>query len=149
MATRRGTAGRSALQNAALLFGAIFLVVAIAGFIPGLTTQYGRLDEFSGPGAKVLGIFGVNLVENLAHLLYAIAGFALASTWERARTYFIAGGAIYLVLWIYGLIIDINSSANFLGVNEPANWLHFALGVVMLGVGLVLGRAPERRALAA
>ena len=37
-------------------------------------------------------------------------------------------------------MIDLNSGANFLGVNTAANWLHFVLGVVMLGIGLVLGR---------
>lgn len=145
------TRDRTNIQMAAMLFGIIFILVGIAGFIPGITTQYSRLSTFDGEGAKVIGVIGVNWLENGAHLLYGVAGLALASTWSGARTYFIVGGALYLVLWIYGLAIDLNSSANFLGVNVAANWLHFVLAVVMIGIGLVLGRkapgaAPGRAA---
>ena len=48
---------------------------------------------------------------------------------------------IYLVLWIYGLIIDHDSAANFVPVNSADNWLHFVLGVGMIALGLILGRA--------
>ncbi len=131
-------AGRTDMQKAAMLFGVVFILVAILGFIPGITTDFDRLSTFDGEGAKVLGIFGVNWLENIAHALYGVAGLALASTFERARAYFLVGGAVYLVLWIYGLVIDLESSANFLGVNVAGNWLHFVLGVVMIGIGLVL-----------
>jgi hypothetical protein len=47
---------------------------------------------------------------------------------------------VYLVVWLYGLVIDLNSSANFIGVNAAANWLHFALGAVMIGIGFLLAR---------
>ena len=131
---------RTTIQKAAMLFGVVFLVVFLAGVIPGLTTNYDRITEFSGEGGLVLGIFGANILETLAHLLFGIAGLAMARTASGARAYFLGAGAIYLVLWIYGLLIDLNSSANFLGLNDAANWLHFALGVIMLGVGLTLGR---------
>ena len=133
-------AERSDLQKAAFVFGIVFLVVGVIGFIPGLTTDYSRLTTFDGEGARVLGLFGVNWLENVAHLLYGAAGLALARTWQSARLYFIVGGIVYLILWIYGLVIDLDSAANFLGLNTAGNWLHFVLGVVMLGVGLVLGR---------
>jgi arginine exporter protein ArgO len=137
--TARG-AERSDLQKAAVVFGIVFLAVGIIGFIPGLTTDYSRLTTFDGEGAKVLGLFGVNWLENAAHLLFGVAGLALARSWDTARAYFIGGGVIYLILWIYGLVIDLDSGANFLGLNTAGNWLHFVLGVVMLGIGLVLGR---------
>ncbi len=142
-----GTIERATIQRLATLFGVVFLVVGIAGFIPGITTHYGRLGEFSGTGALALGIFGVNWLENVVHLLYAAAGFGSASTPARSRLYFLGGGAVYLVLWVYGIVIDLSSSANVVGVNPAANWLHFLLGVVMVGIGLVLGgdRALGRR----
>ena len=142
-----GTRERTDIQRAALLFGVVFLLVTILGFIPGITTDYDRLTTFDDVGAKLLGIFGVNILENIVHLLYAIAGFAAAASFVASRNYFIWGGAVYLVVWLYGLLIDLDSSANFLGVNTAANWLHFLLGLVMLGVGFLLGRRGyERRA---
>ena len=141
-------AERSNIQNAAIMFGVVFILVAVAGAIPGVTTDYEGLTNFDGEGAKLLGIFGVNWLENVAHLLFGVAAFAMASTAAKARAYFLGAGAIYIVLWVYGLLIDTNSSANIIGINDAANWLHFALGVVMLGIGLVLGRAERPAAIA-
>lgn len=131
---------RTDLQRAAQLFGIIFVIVGVAGFIPGITTDYDELTAFDHEGAKVLGLFGVNILENIAHLLYGVAGLALSRTWDGSRLYFIGGGLIYLVLWLYGLVIDKDSSANFLGVNAASDWLHFVIGVAMVGIGVVLGR---------
>jgi hypothetical protein len=135
---------RTTIQTAALLFGVVFAIVGVAGFIPGVTTEYDRLSNFGGVGALLLGLFGINWLESVVHLLYGAAGFGAARTPAAARSYFLIGGAIYIVLWIYGLVIDLTSSANFIGINQAANWLHFALGVVMLGIGLVLGRDMAR-----
>ena len=142
-----GMRERTDLQRAALAFGVVFLLVTILGFIPGITTDYDRLTTFDDVGAKVFGIFGVNILENIVHLLYAVAGFAAAASWAASRAYFIWGGAVYLVVWLYGILIDLDSSANFLGVNAAANWLHFVLGAAMLAIGFLLGRSEaDRRA---
>lgn len=74
------------------------------------------------------------------HLLFGVAGLALARTATSARFFLLGGGVIYVVLWIYGLLIDQHSMANFIPVNTPDNWLHFVLGVGMiavLGVGMI------------
>lgn len=134
---------RAPIQKAAMLFGLVFLVIGIGGLIPGITTNYGRLTEFGGVGATELGIFGVNLFEVVIHLLYGVAGFAMAKTLSAARTYFLGGGALYMVVWVYGLLIELSGPANILGVNAASNWLHFTLGVVMIGVGLLLDRRTE------
>jgi Domain of unknown function (DUF4383) len=133
---------RTPIQTVAFVVGLAFLVVGIAGFIPGITTHlYGGLD-FAGHdgGAELLGIFQVSVLHNVVHILLGVAGLALSRTAPSARTYLIAGGAIYLVLWIYGLIIDRDSGANFVPVNSADNWLHFALGAAMIVLGVVLSR---------
>ena len=135
---------RTTIQTAAMLFGIVFLVVGVAGFIPGITTEYDRLTNFDGVGALLLGIFGINLLESIVHLAFGAWGLASARRVNASRSYFLIGGALYVVIWIYGLVIDLDSSANLIGVNTEANWLHFALGVVMLGIGLILGRDPTR-----
>lgn len=132
---------RSPLRVAALLVAATFLVVGILGFIPGITTNYDTLS-FAGHDshAELLGIFHVSILHNLVHLLFGAVGVVLARSFAGARIYLIGGGAIYLVLWLYGLIIDKDSGANFIPVNTADDWLHFGLGVGMIALGLILGR---------
>ena len=91
-------------------------------------------------------IFGTNILENIVHLLFGVAGLAMARKWETARQYLIVGGVIYLVLWIYGLLIDQQSAANFVPVNDADDWLHFVLGVGMVALGMILSRKQSVRA---
>jgi Domain of unknown function (DUF4383) len=148
--SRRSTADRTPVQVAAGAVGAVFLLVGVAGFIPGLTTHYGDMT-FAGHDsmAKLLGLFMVSVLHNIVHLLFGIAGLALARTAPNARLYLIGGGVVYLVLWVYGVIVDKGSSANFVPVNTADDWLHLGLGVGMVALGLVLSRrvsaAPGRR----
>jgi hypothetical protein len=85
-------------------------------------------------------VFQVSILHNLVHLLFGVAGIAMARAASTARTFLVGGGVIYLVLWLYGLIIDQDSGANFVPVNSADNWLHFALGVGMIALGVLLGR---------
>ncbi|MCU1588342.1 MAG: hypothetical protein JWN31_1835, partial [Frankiales bacterium] len=136
-----GTRDRSPVQLAALVVGATFLLVGVLGFLPGVTTNY---DSLGGAGtdstAKLLGIFQVSVLHNVVHLLFGIAGLALARTAAGARSFLIGGGVIYLALWVYGLVIDKASNANFVPFNTADNWLHFVLGLGMLGLGFALAR---------
>ena len=139
------TRGRTAVQKAALGVGVVFLLVGVLGFIPGITTDYGSM-AFAGhhSDAKLLGIFQVSILHNIVHLLFGAAGFAMARTISGARTYLIGGGAIYLVLWLYGLVVGQNSSANFVPVNPADDWLHLLLGIGMIVLGM-LGRRDTAR----
>jgi hypothetical protein len=134
---------RSTVQSAALLLGAVFLLVGILGFIPGITTDYKDM-AFAGSDsdAKLLGSFQVGILHNLVHLLFGVAGIALARTWEGARGYLVVGGAVYLALWVLGLV----GAADWVPANDADDWLHFGLGVGMLGLGV--GTTRGRRAVA-
>jgi hypothetical protein len=129
------------VQKAALAVGAVFLAVGVLGFVPGITTNYDQLT-FAGhhSDAALLGIFNVSVLHNLVHLAFGVAGIALARTFNSARSYLIGGGIVYLVLFIYGLVIDHDSSANFVPVNDADNWLHLGLAVAMIALGAALGR---------
>ena len=56
------------------------------------------------------------------------------------RAFLIGGGQVYLVLWIYGLAVDAESDANFVPLDDADNWLHLALGLGMVALGLALSR---------
>jgi 4-hydroxybenzoate polyprenyltransferase len=127
------------IQRAAAIVGATFLVVGIAGFIPGITTHYSDL-KFAGHHsmAQLLGVFDVSVLHNLVHLAFGVAGLALARTAAGSRSFLIGGGVIYLVLTVYGWIVDRGSQANFVPLDNADNWLHLVLGVGMIGLGLGL-----------
>jgi hypothetical protein len=129
------------VQKAALAVGAVFLAVGVLGFVPGITTNYDQLT-FAGhhSDAALLGIFNVSVLHNLVHLAFGVAGIALARRFNSARSYLIGGGIVYLVIFIYGLVIDHDSSANFVPVNDADNWLHLGLAVAMIALGAALGR---------
>ncbi|MFF8289543.1 DUF4383 domain-containing protein [Streptomyces sp. NPDC016309] len=137
---------RTRVQQAALLVGAVFLLVGVLGFIPGITTDYDTLT-FAGHDseAKLLGVFQVSILHNLVHLLFGLAGLSMSRAASTARSFLVGGGVVYLALWLYGLLIDHDSGANFVPVNRADDWLHFALGVGMIALGVLLGRRRVAR----
>jgi len=132
---------RSPVQSLTLIFGIVFLAVGILGFIPGLTTHYGDMS-FAGDdsASELLGVFQVSILHNIVHLLFGVAGLSLAKTWEGSRNFLIGGGVIYLLLWLLGLA----NGADWIPANNADDWLHLALGVTMIGGGILTtrGRAP-------
>jgi hypothetical protein len=132
---------RNAVRTAAGAVGAVFLLVGILGFIPGITSHYDQMS-FAGhmSGAKLLGLFQVSVLHNIVHLLFGVAGLALARASRSAFLYLVVGGIIYLVLWIYGLVVDMKSQANFVPLNTADNWLHLILGAGMIAIGFLTYR---------
>jgi Domain of unknown function (DUF4383) len=137
---------RSPVRTAALVVSIAFLLVGLMGFIPGLTTDYGDLT-FAGhhSDAHLLGVFQVSVLHNIVHLLFGVAGLAMARTIPGARAYLVGGGAIYLLLWVYGLVVGQDTAANFVPLNGADDWLHLGLGLGMLALGLLLVRRTPAR----
>ncbi|HEX4679915.1 MAG TPA: DUF4383 domain-containing protein [Gaiellaceae bacterium] len=132
---------RPSVQPLAAFAGVVFLVVGILGFVPGITTHYGALSFAGhGSGAKLLGIFQVSVLHNIVHLSFGVVGLLLAKTVDGARRFLVGGGAVYLLLWVIGLA----GAADWIPANTADNWLHFVLGVGMIGLGVLAGRAPSR-----
>ena len=129
---------RTPVQNVARLVGVVFLLVGVAGFIPGITTNLYDGLEFAGDdgNAEVLGLFEVSVLHNLVHGLFGLAGLALAKTASGARTYLIGGGAIYVLL----AVIQAIGAGDWVPLVGADIWLHLALGVGMIGLGYGLTR---------
>lgn len=123
-------------QQAAASIGAVLLLLGLLGFMPGITAGFSSL-AFAGraSGAMLLGIFQISILHNLLHLAFGVAGLRMARTVGGARRYLLAGGLVYLVLWLYGVLIDLGSGGNFMPVNDAGNWLHLVLGAGMIALG--------------
>ncbi|GHO93408.1 membrane protein [Reticulibacter mediterranei] len=115
----------------AFAVGIVFVLVGILGFIPALV-----------PGGALLGIFAVNVLHSVVHLLIGILGIAAAYT-GLARRYNQVIGAIYLLLGVLGfippLVID-NALLGIVSINLADNLLHLVAGTAMVAVGFALGK---------
>lgn len=138
---------RTRAQMAAMGVAALFLLVGVLGFVPGVTTDYDQL-EVAGheSGAQLFGLFQVSMLHNVVHLLFGVVGVAAARSDSSSRGFLVGGGVVYLVLWLYGTVVDHGSRANFIPLDDADNWLHLLLGIGMLGLGLSLGRDRQNRA---
>lgn len=125
---------RSALQTAALVFGVVFLLVGIAGFIPGLTED--APGSFAGEDSEgsLLGVFQTSVLHNLVHALFGVAGILLARTWEGANWYLLGGGIVYLALFLLGML----GVMDWLPADDTDDWLHLVLGLGLLGAWAAL-----------
>jgi hypothetical protein len=125
--------------------GAVFLLVGILGFIPGITTNYESLSLAGhGSEARLLGIVQVSVLHNVVHLLFGVAGILMART--QSRNFLLYGGIVYLVLWLYGLFVGPDTPGNFVPVNTADNWLHLVLGLGMIALALLLSRNADKNA---
>ena len=132
------------VQKAAMAVGVVFLLVGVLGFVPGVTENMDQMEMASHESESLLlGIFQVSILHNVVHLLFGVAGLALARTFDGARNYLIGGGIVYLLLFVYGLVIDKDSAANFVPVNAADDWLHLVFGLGMVALGALLGRRHD------
>ncbi|MFE6965392.1 DUF4383 domain-containing protein [Agromyces sp. NPDC057679] len=128
----------------AAVFGAVYLLVGLLGF-----AVTGGMDFISTQGGLLLGVFAVNPLHNVAHLLIGgallIAGLVSA---RAAKTVNTVVGAAYLLLGIVGFFLA-GTAANILALNTSDHFLHLASALVLLGVGLGTERAGATRAVTA
>ncbi|WP_157127639.1 DUF4383 domain-containing protein [Rhodococcus sp. WB1] len=137
----RNSVTSTPVQLAALVVGAVFLLVGVAGFVPGVTSDLDRLAAAGhDSGAMLVGLFQVSVLHNIVHVVFGIAGIAAARLASAAGIYLLLGGLIYLALWVFGLLIDKGGSVNFIPLNTADDWLHFVLGLGMIWLGILLTR---------
>jgi len=117
------------VQRVAQIFGVVFILIALVGFYAGGMNM--EADPAVAP--TILGIFPVNLLHNIVHLLFGIWGLAAARSFTGAKQYAQIAGVIYLVLAAVGFISPDGFGFVPLGGNDV--WLHVALGAILAGVG--------------
>ncbi|AZZ54011.1 MULTISPECIES: DUF4383 domain-containing protein [Rathayibacter] len=124
----------------ATLFGAVYVVVGLLGFV-----VTGGVQFLATEGGLLLGVFEVNPLHNIAHLLIGgallIAGL---STTSAAKTVNTTVGAVYLLLGVVGFFL-VNTALNVLALNTADHFLHLASALVLLGVGLTADKGARAR----
>jgi hypothetical protein len=126
-------------QRLALIFGIVFLLVGILGFIPGITED--APGDFAGEDSEgsLLGVFQISVLHNLAHAAFGI-GILAARKHATALTYLLVGGIAYLGLFLLGIL----GAMDWLPADDTDDWLHLALGAGLLGSWYVARREDDR-----
>ncbi len=111
-------------RTVAAVFGAVYLLVGILGFV-----------LVSGGEGDLLGLFPVNALHNIVHvllgaiLLYGSMSFAAAVQTTRGV------GIVLIILGILGFIAPDGFGLVPLGGNDI--WLHLATGAILLATGFM------------
>jgi hypothetical protein len=134
----RDTDRRTLAQTLALAFGAVFLLVGILGFIPGITED--APGSFAGEDSEgsIFGVFQTSVLHNLAHLLFGV-GILAARKHSTALTYLLVSGIAYAGLFLLGIL----GVMDWLPADDTDDWLHLVLAVVLLGAWFVAKREDD------
>ena len=100
----------------ALVFGVVFLLIGILGFVPALA-----------PNEMLLNIFHVNAAHNVVHLLTGVVALLAGM-----------GGVVYGLVAVLGFVVGDGMLLGLISNNMADTWLHVVIAVV----SLIIGFAP-------
>lgn len=118
------------VQRVAQIFGVVFLLVGILGFVStGMS-----MDPNPQTAPRLLGLFPVNALHNVVHLLFGVWGLVAARSFGAAKTYATVSGAIYVLLAVLGFIAP--TTFGLIPIGSHDIWLHAVFGISLLAAGL-------------
>jgi hypothetical protein len=134
---RTGVTAWTPAQKFAGVFGAVYLVVAAAGFALTGFTGFGEGHEHT------LVIFAVNPLHNYIHLVVAAGWLAAAPRHGTARLANLVIGVVLGLVTVLGLfgVLDVLGMS---GMADPDNFLHLAAASLALYFGSLGASAQER-----
>lgn len=134
------------VRTFALIYGIVFLLVGILGFVPGVNQAHtGAHDlRITDPGhGMLLGLFHVNVLHNAVHLLFGVWGLIAYRSFPGARMYAQGVAIIYLVLAVAGLIPGLNTLFGLVPLEGNDVWLHILLALPAAYFGFVAPHVQE------
>lgn len=109
-------------KKLAILFGAVFVLVGVLGFIP-------------NPIVGAAGLFQTDALHNIVHLLIGVILLIVAvSAPAKSALWLKIFGVVYLLLVVLGFLL-IPEGGMLLGLvtmNTADHFLHLVLGIVLL-----------------
>jgi hypothetical protein len=115
------------VKSAAVLFGVVFLLIGILGFVPAVTKDQ-----------MLLGIFHVNAAHNCVHLLSGVVALIAGMTSAgAARWYFRIFGLVYGLVAVMGFVMGDGMLLGLISNNTADTWLHVGIAAVSLILGFM------------
>ena len=133
------------VRTFAMVMGVAFLLVGVLGFVPPLLTHpahdtHGgelRVRAFEG---YLFGLFHVNVLHSLVHVLFGVMGLAMARSFDSARTYARIVAVAYGALTVMGLIPGLNTMFGLVPIHGHDVWLHAVIAAAAAYFGFARGR---------
>ena len=127
------------IRTFALVFGIIYVLVGVLGFIPGLNQHHADMpaiavDSFYG---RLLGLFPVNILHNVVHLIIGAWGILSSRSVDASRLFGKALAIIYGLLAVLGLISATNTMFGLVPIFGHDVWLHALSALVAAYFGFV------------
>lgn len=111
------------VQKLAKLFGIVFVLIGVLGFVPGITSD-----------GQLLGIFEVNTLHNIIHLATGLIAFWAMASVANARLFFKIFGLVYALVTILGFTMG-GDVLGLIHANMADNLLHLVIAAVALYAG--------------
>lgn len=111
------------VQTLARVFGIVFVAVGVLGFVPGVTSD-----------GHLLGIFEVDMLHNLIHIVSGLAALAAGWAMWNSRLYFQIFGVVYAVVAVIGFVQG-DTVLGLIQTNMADHVLHLVLAAALLYVG--------------
>jgi hypothetical protein len=113
------------LRAIAVIFGILFLLAGILGFIPSYA-----------PDNMLLGYFHINPMHNFAHLITGIIALWVGFTSMAAsKLFFRIFGVIYVLVALLGLYYGEEPVLGLIANNIADVGLHLVIGIIALFLG--------------
>jgi hypothetical protein len=124
----------------ALILGIVYLLVGLMGFIPSLLSPAPAdappltIDTLSG---YLLGLFAVNVLHTVVHVLVGIWGILAYRSYSASRTFSRTVAILFGLLTIMGLIPGLNTTFGLIPLHGPDVGLHALTALLAAYFGFV------------
>ena len=126
------------VRTFAAVFGVVFLLAGLSGFVPGLSPEHMHPDMIVTSGLRLaVGLFPVNVLHNLVHLAFGVWGLLAARSVSSSFTYARGVAMIYALLTVLGLLPATNTTFGLVPIYGNDIWLHAGLAIVAAYFGFV------------
>lgn len=109
-------------RSLAILFGTVFIIVGILGFIP-------------NPLVHAEGIFTTNTMHNLVHVITGGVFLLAIAVPGNEHKVIMSIGVGYVLVSILGFVTSGDYLLGVIHINQADRWLHMLLAVVILAAG--------------
>ena len=128
------------VQTFALLAGLLFVLMGVAGFVPGLVTLHASLEHHltieQGHG-DLFGLFAVNVVHNIVHVAFGVWGILVSRSIDASVFYARSVAIIYAIFVFMGLVPQLNTAFGVVPLHGNDIWLHGSIAAAAAYFGFL------------
>ncbi len=134
--------GKRPTQYFALIIGIVYVLVGVMGFIPGLVTAPATSADaaylgFTPGYGDLLGLFPINVLHNIVHLLVGGLGIFASLSLDSSRLYSGVLSLFYAALAVMGLFLPTQTTLGFIPIFGNDVWLHASTAAIAAYFGFI------------